>query len=334
MFVNSAPGAGSTINNVNGLLIIAGDTSSSGSYTITGNNAQTNVNFAPGGIGPTDPPGLNGFDSSTCRRPAPNGALGVGIGGTGTFTQGAANFSDPGNTVSVAGDLAVGVFAGGVGTYTLNTGTLTVGGKIVIGGESQGANVFTQNGGSVTVTGAAFGNPDYVGLGGNDFSGSLTVGGGINDLGGGTGTYVLHGGTVTASLVQVGLSGTGTFNQTGGTVSTPTLWLGNCGGCNGGNATGTYNLTGTGVINASSESIGLFGHGEFTQNGACDAQQRRRNARDRRWTEGDTRHGELPPLRSLHPRRRPAQYAGHGRRISGSSARSIRVAGCTRSAGT
>src|SRR5207342_1756076 len=56
VFVNSAAGAASTINNVNGLLIIGGDASANGSYTVTGNSAQTNVTFAPGGIGPTDPP--------------------------------------------------------------------------------------------------------------------------------------------------------------------------------------------------------------------------------------------------------------------------------------
>ena len=216
----------STIHNVTGNLVIGGDTSGNGSYTISGNSAQTNVNFVPGGIGPIDPPGLNGIDSNRAARPTPNGALGVGVGGIGTFTQGAANFSDPGNTVAVAGDLVVGVFAGGVGTYTLNTGTLTVGGKMVIGGQSQGANVFTQNGGSVTVTGAASGNADYVGLGGNNFSGSLIVGGGINDLGGGNGTYVMKGGHLTANGAAVGNNGgSGTLAQTGGSASFGTLSL-------------------------------------------------------------------------------------------------------------
>ncbi len=53
-------------HNVTGNLIVAGDTTSNGSsYTITGNNARTNINFAPGGVGPTDPPGSNGIDPIT-----------------------------------------------------------------------------------------------------------------------------------------------------------------------------------------------------------------------------------------------------------------------------
>jgi T5SS/PEP-CTERM-associated repeat protein len=293
VFINSDPVLASTVHNVTGNLVVGGDTTGNGSYTITGNSAQTNVKFALGGNGPTDPPGANGYDPiTTLPRPAPNGGLGVGVGGIGTFTQGAANFSDPGNAVAVAGDLVVGVFAGGVGTYTLNTGALTVGGKVVVGAVSQGANVFTQNGGSVTVTGAAFGNPNYVGLGGNDFSGSLTVGGGVNDVGGGTGTYVHNGGTVTASLVQVGLSGTGTFNQTGGTVASGgntivgdagTGVFNNSGGVHTvggdlvlGNQTsgnGTYNLSATGVVDVSGSGqriiVGAAGTGTFNQSGGA-----------------------------------------------------------------
>jgi T5SS/PEP-CTERM-associated repeat protein len=276
-FVMSAAGAASTTNNVAGVLLVAGDTTSNGSsYTITGNNAHTSVNF--GAIVPSDPPGLNGIDPNTNQpRPTPNGALAVGVAGTGTFTQGAANFSDPLNTVNVAGDLIVGVFgtaqgAAGQGTYTLNTGTLTVGGKVVIGGQSQGANLFTQNGGSVNVSGAASGNANYVGLGGNDFSGSLLVGGGINDLGGGKGTYHLSGGTVTTGASIVGHTGVGTFNQDGGTHTTGFLLLGNAGGSNA-NSSGTYNLSGTGVLTvaAGGMTVGGFGRGEFNQSGTSTA---------------------------------------------------------------
>ena len=257
VFVNIGPVAGSAIHNVNGNLTVGGDTTSNGSYTITGNNAQTNVNFVPSGNGPTNPPGGNGYDPITALpRPAPNGAMGVGIGGIGTFTQGAANFSGPGNAVAVAGDLVVGVFTGGQGTYTLNTGALTVGGKMVIGAQSQSANVFTQNGGSVTVTGAASGNAAYVGLGGNELSGSLMVGGGINEFGGGTGTYLLKGGTVTVAgnvivgagnnTSAAGSGGTGFVTQTAGSMTIAgglTIGQGSGAGASAG-GTGEYVLNG------------------------------------------------------------------------------------------
>jgi T5SS/PEP-CTERM-associated repeat protein len=267
VFVNSDPVPVSATHNVAGNLTVGEEVTGNGSYTITGNNAQTNVNFNPGGNGQTDPPGVNGFNPPGTPRPAPNGGLGVGVFGTGTFTQGAANFSDPGNTVNVAGDLAVGVFAGGQGAYTLNTGTLTVGGKLVIGGQSQSAaNVFTQKGGSVNVTGSASSNSDYVGLGGNEFSGALIVGGGINDLGGGTGKYVMSGGTLTAGAVLVGNNGgTGTFSQSGGSVSTGALSIGTA-------STGAYGMNGaaTALNVAGNQIVGDAGTGSFAQNGGSD----------------------------------------------------------------
>jgi len=114
-------------HNVTGNLILGNQATGNGTYTITGNSAQTNVNFNTSGN--TDPY---------------NGALIVGEFGTGTFTQGLANQSDPGNQVNDAGDLILGhqgsqsspPVTDSVGTYTLNTGTLTVGGNIGVGGAS------------------------------------------------------------------------------------------------------------------------------------------------------------------------------------------------------
>ncbi len=243
-----------TVVNVSGNLILGNQTTGNGTYTNTGNTAQTNINFVSGGNGSN-----------------PNGALIVGNAGTGSFTQGLADQSDTLNQVTVAGDLALGLQFGGIGTYTINTGTLQVDGAMLVGVGSTNANVFTQNGGTVNLTSAASGNSDYapVSPGANPPTnpGSLYVGGeSVTDNG--TGTYVLNGGTLSVSSITLGFSGTGSFNQNGGQVSSGNIDLGACGGCNGGNAAGFYTLTGNGTLTAYGISVGDFGHGEILQNGA------------------------------------------------------------------
>ena len=266
-------------HNVTGNLILGNQATGVGTYTINGAASQTNVAFVPGGNGLANPPGSNGLarDSNnvvTGNNPNANGALIVGEAGTGTVAQGLANLSDPGNAVTVAGDLVLGHQTGSQGTYTLNTGALTVGGKMVIGGASQNNNQFIQHGGSVAITGANGGNPDYVGVGNSNGANSLLIGGGGGDLDNGTGTYTMHGGTLTTSLIDIGHSGVGTFTQHGGTVNASfAIWLGNCGGCNTGNSSGTYNLSG-GTINAAGEQVGLFGHGLLNQSGGVNSTAR------------------------------------------------------------
>ena len=224
-----------------------------GTYTITGNSAQTNVTFVSGGNGPGNP----------------NGALLVGNVGTGSFTQGT-DVTDAGNQVDVAGDLVLGHQDSTVSTYMLNSGTLNVGGVAIVGSASTNNNVFNQNGGTLMLTGSANGNADYApGNSGAEpaaFPNKLCVGGESVDNNG-TGTYNLTGGALTASGVYLSFSGTGTFNQSGGSVTADFVDLGDCGGCNGGNAAGLYNLTGTGTLTANSDYVGNFGHGNFLLNG-------------------------------------------------------------------
>ena len=55
-------------------------------------------------------------------------------------------------------------------------------------------------------------------------------------------------GALTTGGTTVGDRGTGTFNQSGGTHTTSSLDLANCGGCGGVNSSGTYNLSGSGVV--------------------------------------------------------------------------------------
>ncbi len=242
------------IHNVTGNLILGNQSTGTGTYTITGSSAQTIVNFA--GTAGGSPP------------ETPNGALIVGYAGTGNFTQETVVGSDATPTVNVAGDVALGLQSGSTGIYTLNDGTLTVGGVMIVGAASTNANLFTQNGGTVSVTGSAIGNSLYAtvspGAVPSTSPGILYIGGeSVSDNG--TGTYTLTGGTLNASIVEVGFSGTGTVNHSGGSVNAAYLDLGGCGGCNGGNSAGFYNLSGNGTIVVGAETVGDVGHGEFVQ---------------------------------------------------------------------
>ena len=242
----------------------------SGTYAITGDTAQTTIAFAAGGNGDANPPGSNGhtYDGDgliTGDNPNANGALIVGEAGSGTFTQGT-DETDANNQVNVAGDLVLGHQSTATGLYMLNSGSLSVDGKMVIGGLSQGVNQFLQNGGAVILTGDASGNADYVGVGNSDGIGSLLIGGAGQDIDGGTGTYTMAGGTLSASLVEVGHSGTGTFTQSDGTVTISfALWVANATGSG-----GTYNLSDTGMLNAQYEQVGAFGTGVFDQFGGTN----------------------------------------------------------------
>ena len=239
-------------HNITGTLVLGNQASGSGTYTLTGDSSQTNINFASGGNGPGNP----------------NGALIVGNGGTGSFTQGT-DLTDNNNQVNVAGDLTLGQQPNSVGTYILNSGTLNVGSQLAVGGQSTGNNVFTQNGGALNLTGTASNpiNPDYVPIGGAGFApwgGTLSIGGGTGNgdgsNSGGNGTYNLIAGSINSTNnIQIGSSGTGIMNQSGGSVSTVYMAEGFSG-------TGTYNLSG-GTINSYSENVGYAGTGIFNQSG-------------------------------------------------------------------
>ena len=134
-------------HNKAGNLILGNQSTGNGTYTITGNSAQTKVTFVSGGSSGN-----------------PNGALLVGNAGTGSFTQGT-NATDAGNQVNFAGDTMLGQQIGSANTYLLNSGILTVGSQLAVGGQSLGANSFTQNGGTLNLANTAFGTPDFVSVG-------------------------------------------------------------------------------------------------------------------------------------------------------------------------
>lgn len=219
------------------------------------------------------------------------GGLAIGDAGTGTFNQ-------TGGTLQVGSvgadpDMVVGAQAGSVGAYNLSGGgAATVNGNMIIGRDGAfGSNAAAMGSVAVGTVGAVGDTTNLTvtdtivvasgGIGSlTQYSGTVTTvglsigGGGGVGAGGiypdnGTGTYTMAGGTLNASLIEVGHSGVGVFTQTDGTVNAGfSLSLGNCGGCNAGNASGTYALSG-GVLNVGSggTQVGLFGYGQFDQSG-------------------------------------------------------------------
>jgi hypothetical protein len=178
------------------------------------------------------------------------GGMTIGDFGIGTFTQ-------DGGTVDFGGNLHLGEKAGSSGTYTLSgaVSILRVRGTNEIVGVNGGTGQFTQSGGTHTV------------------DTRLTVGGAE----GATGRYDLTGGSLDSAITVVGSSsattgGTGVFNNSGGAHSLSRLGLG-AGPLVGPGGNGTYNLSGTGSLQASDRiAVGAVpgGVGVFNQTGGTN----------------------------------------------------------------
>jgi autotransporter-associated beta strand protein len=76
----------------------------------------------------------------------------------------------------------------------------------------------------------------------------------------------ISGGSLLSATMYVGSSGTGTFTQSGGSNSPSTLYLGNNFG-----DSGTYDLSGNGLLSTSYEYVGYSGSGSFAQSGGTHA---------------------------------------------------------------
>jgi autotransporter-associated beta strand protein len=168
----------------------------------------------------------------------------IGIGANNTPATG--SYTQTGGTHAVQQTLTLGIYAGGFGTYNLSgNGQLTAVTELI--GQS-GTGSFTQSGGN------------------NTASSLLFVG-----YGSGSGSYSLSGSGVLSVLGNeyIGYSGSGSFAQTGGTNSTSQssgLYLGYIGG-----VSGSYNLSGNGVLSMPFETFGFHGTGSFTQSGGINA---------------------------------------------------------------
>ena len=195
-------------------------------------------------------------------------SAGTGFGGQGTIT-------DP---VTCSGTIT----AASSGSINLNNG-LTLSGT---GNVNLGAGGLTVNDASSMITGGSLSTAvhyigySYSGTGGS--TGTFTQSGGNNSTGsfylgynpGDSGSYGLSGtGKLSGQLEYVGYFGTGNLTQSGGTNTAASLYLGNAGAT----ASGTYTLSGSGLLSISntggdySEYVGYSGTGSFTQSGGTNS---------------------------------------------------------------
>jgi hypothetical protein len=207
-----------------------------GSYNLSG-SGQLSAGFEGTGYS-----GNGSFMQSGGSNAATNEDIGMGannLPATGSYAQ-------TGGTHAVQQTLTLGLYAGGFGTYNLSgNGQLATSTEII--GQS-GTGSFTQSGGNNTVSSQIF------------------VG-----YGSGGGSYNLSGSGLLSvfSYEYIGYSGSGSFTQTGGTNSTSQyygLYLGYNGGIS-----GSYNLSGSGLLSTPFETIGFHGTGCFMQSGGINA---------------------------------------------------------------
>jgi hypothetical protein len=171
----------------------------------------------------------------------------IGNNGSGAITQ-----TGGINTINTQG--FVGNNNGSTGIYNLSgTGVLVDNGFLSIGAGTSANGTVNQSGGTATMT--------------NTGDGVTLILGEVH----GVGSYNLSGGSLTSYAETVGVHGRGSFTQTGGTN---TLTLSNdsyvalgVGGSSGA-VTGTYNLSGSGVLNSPNETI--YPAGVFTQGGGSN----------------------------------------------------------------
>jgi hypothetical protein len=178
--------------------------------------------------------------------------------GNGTFAQ-----SGGANTLS--GNLYLGSISGSSGQYNLSGGTLTTTTDSVGNG---GSGTFIQTGGvqDTTLLNLGSGNVSALyslsSLGVLDVTGNEELAGatfiqtgGTNICGSqlqlGSSTYLLSGGSLNTTFLDVGFAGPSTFNQSGGTLTTSTLEITR----NRGNPSCAYTLSGTGVLAVSASEI-------------------------------------------------------------------------------
>ena len=155
---------------------------------------------------------------------ANTGSAGAGITG---FAQGSGSFNATGN-------LLVGAFGDNrTGTIRVNTsGTLAVSGELFIGDSQNSTGNFLLESGTMTANNKIF-------VGNNKANGTLTMSGGTLTKTGGDETFVGRD------------QGTGTITQSGGTITlNHNLYVGQSSG-----STGTYNISGSSVLNVARDFV-------------------------------------------------------------------------------
>lgn len=289
------PTSGSTFVGMNGI----------GTFTQTGGTHTISGGLTLGQEAGSE--GTYSLNAGTSGEPN-NGILSlgqhehIGFAGKGTFTQnagthtigrdlvlgndptGSGTFNLNGGILSVASNTYVAW--NGTGKFNQSGGTHTVAGNLYIGHEATGNGTYKLTGGLLDVTGLDednFYRLGYTVIGHNgtgvfNQSGNSEFKARVLVLGGGpyagddpaesTGTYNMDGGTLTASLIEVGRDdGKGIFNQTGGSVITDTLAMGDY---TGGDGQYTISNDATLQVNGNAEIASATGDGKavFTQKGA------------------------------------------------------------------
>ncbi len=228
-----------TANNLNCTGLFVGRAvggASNGTFTQSGGINSVILSYIGYNLGDTGFYNLSGSGSFV-----DHGYEYIGVSGSGTFTQSGGTHTNDGPYSLYVGDAS-----GSSGTYVLSAGSFTFSAPEWIG--IRGTGTFIQSGGTHNMTG---GSSLYLGY-----------------VSGGNGTYTLSAGTLSAGggSEYVGFNSTGAFNQTGG-VNTGISELNI--GTNPG-ATGTYALSGSGVIISKSETVGDGGTGTFNQMGGTN----------------------------------------------------------------
>jgi autotransporter-associated beta strand protein len=159
----------------------------------------------------------------------------IGVSGNGYFTQ-------SGGTHSVTGSLFLALNPGSSATYTLSGSGLLSANYEPVG--NAGTATFTQSGGTHTVVGLDVGLQP-----------------------GSIGTYNLMDGQLLPTSEAIGVVGIGNFTQSGGTHAVAIeLDFGYVAG-----GSGSYSLSGSGLLTVPTESIGYSASGSFTQSGGTHA---------------------------------------------------------------
>ena len=194
------------------------------------------------------------------------GAVNVTDGRIGMF--GAGTFAQSGG--SVTGNYwVIGYDANSYGVYTQSTGTAYFTSVFDLGLKAGAKGVCQLSGtGGLTAVGGVMvraGQGLIVQDGGILDAGTSTLGLNLGYSIGGRGTYVLNGGALKASYVNVGASGWGCVTQYAGAATVAqSLYVAQNAG-----STGSYTLV-SGKLSASNHYVGFYGYGTFEQYGGTN----------------------------------------------------------------
>ena len=249
-----------------GILLLATENGSSGSYQLTGGSLSisggklSNFGDKGEGIGMVigHDSGNGSFSLSGTASLISEGKILVGSsGGTGTFTQTGGTVTTKGLIVGEGHYTEEGAAAEGtVGSYQMTGGTLIVNDQRFTVGR-YGTGTFIQDGGTVNANGGLYIGDNL----GTAIDGTTAVRG--------NGTYELkNNGTLGTSTMMVGWCGEALFTQDSGTVTATNLYIGQSSDTVDGilyRGEGTYNMTGgslsvtgTNFIVGSSGGIGTL----------------------------------------------------------------------------